>query len=416
MNRVIKIFEDTQQKVDLSEQEKDDILSIKKIIGENNVILQADNKLLIRHYVGFVQVNKTRILIYPKISREASYEEGYDKSFKILTKLLSYSDFYGVKKISSTQGFESCNDDLLELFIRLFVDEILFEFKRDINRGYNKRIENQSFIKGKVDFSETIKRNSFKKHIHFVNYDEFDENTILNQIFKSIIQRLIIRTRLKSNKIKLKQALLWLEDVKSISLNKKTWDLVKFNRYNFKYEPLFNLAKLFYYNSGPNLNKGDEYTFSFLVPVNQLFEKYTYEVMSRNISKNYSVKYQGPSKYLANVNNKQKFLLRPDITIFENNNIRFIIDTKYKKASMEEGKLQISQSDIYQMLAYGVRYKCNNIILIYPMFLGDNKEEVLLSEIDIESHNNIVNIKVIKIDLELDPKNLYEILEDIFKL
>lgn len=59
--RVIKVFEDRQNKLILSEQEEKDILSMKSIIGENNLNLQADGKLLIRHYVGFIQVNKTRL-------------------------------------------------------------------------------------------------------------------------------------------------------------------------------------------------------------------------------------------------------------------------------------------------------------------------------------------------------------------
>ena len=40
---------------------------MKSIIGENNLILQADGKLLVKHYVGFIQINKTRLLIYLKL-------------------------------------------------------------------------------------------------------------------------------------------------------------------------------------------------------------------------------------------------------------------------------------------------------------------------------------------------------------
>ena len=71
--RVIKVFEDRQRKLLLSKQEENDILSMKKIIGENNINLQADGNLLISHYVGFVQVNKTRLLIYPKIAIKYRY-------------------------------------------------------------------------------------------------------------------------------------------------------------------------------------------------------------------------------------------------------------------------------------------------------------------------------------------------------
>lgn len=160
--KIIKIFEDRQKKLDLNGQEIKDLLSMKDIIGKNNLILQADGNLFIRHYVGFLQVNKTRLLIYPKISSKSIEKNDYERSFNILMKLLAYSGFESVKKLIRPQDMDKYEGGILELFIGIFVDELLFQFKRDINRGYNNQLENQSFIKGKIDFPETIKKNSFK--------------------------------------------------------------------------------------------------------------------------------------------------------------------------------------------------------------------------------------------------------------
>ncbi|NLW52727.1 MAG: hypothetical protein GXY87_05125, partial [Tissierellia bacterium] len=277
--RIIRLFEDKQQKVELNDQEMKDILWLKNIVGNNNLILQVDGSLLIRHFVGFVQINKTRVLIYPKISRHSSEDNDFTRSFDILLRLLSYSDFDKVKKIPTSQNMDRYDGDLLELFVGLFIDELLFQFKRDINRGYINQVENQSFIKGKVDFTQTIKRNSFKKHLHYVQFDEFNENVLMNRIFKSVILNLITRTTSRQNKMKLKQSLIWLEDVEILVLNNEIWEKVDFTRQNKKYEVVFNMAKLFYYNSSPNLYIGDESTFSFLLPVNDLFELYLFKVI-----------------------------------------------------------------------------------------------------------------------------------------
>ncbi|HHV26899.1 MAG TPA: hypothetical protein GXX63_06860 [Tissierellia bacterium] len=411
--RVIKVFEDRQNKLILSEQEEKDILSMKSIIGENNLNLQADGKLLIRHYVGFIQVNKTRLLIYPKISNRARDKKTLEKSFEILIKLLSYSDFNSVKRIPSPQHMEKYQGDLLEVFIGFFIDELLFLFKRDVNRNYNQSLENQSFIKGKIDFAETIKKNSYRKHLHYVRFDHFTEDILLNQIFKSVIQNLILRTRIKENRIKLKQALLWLEDVETIHLDNEIWSKVKFTRLNYLYKPVFNLAKLFYYNSSPNLNKGDELTFSFLVPLNKLFEKYLYEILNRSV-KDYNIEHEGPVSYLARLNDEKFAKLKPDITIIQDENVKYIIDAKYKEVLKIDNKLQISQSDIYQMLAYSVNYKCNNIALVYPKFLEDKNEDVLVSEIIIDNYGKQVKIKILKINLGLDAKQLSDKLNKIF--
>lgn len=404
--RVIKVFEDRQQKVSLSELEKKDILSLKKIIGENNVILQVDNKLLIRQYVGFVQINKTRLLIYPKIASRATGEDEYKKSFVVLLKLLAYSGFDSIKKTPAPLAMEKYEGDLLELFISLFVDELMLQFRRDINRGYNNRLENQTFIKGKVDFPETIKKNSYRAHLHYVRYDQFNEDVLLNSIFKTIIHKLINRTTVKDSRIKLNQSLLWLEEVESIQLNNEIWNQVKFTRHNTRYKPAFNLARLFYYNSSPNLNKGDEYTFSFLVPVNQLFEMYLYKVIKSISNNKTSVHYQKPVDYLAYYEDTKYLQLRPDITMIEDHKVKHIIDAKYKDMFSMHDNHQIQQSDLYQMLAYSVGYKCDNISLVYPRFLGDVKTNFLVKNLKIDNYGHEIMIDLLQIDLELTPEAL----------
>lgn len=401
--KVIKIFEDKQLKINLTEQEEKDILFMKEIIGENNVILQADGTLLVRHYVGFIQVNKTRLLIYPKISRNSMLENEYSKSWHIIMKLLAYSGFGRIKKIPSPQNMDKYKGDILELFIGLFIDELLLQFKRDVNRGYINQLENQSFIKGKVNFSETIKRNSFKKHLHYVQYDQFSEDILMNRVFKSIILNLITRTDSKHNKIKLMQSLLWLEDVERISLDNEIWRRVNFTRHNLKYEAAFNMAKLFYYNSSPNLNRGDEHTFSFLVPVNELFELYLYKVLNSKSQDSYIVQYQKPTRYLAKEENQNYLQLKPDITLVNGNDAVCIIDAKYKELVLNEENVVTNRDDIYQMLAYSVGYRCDCIALMYPRFLSDDPNEPSFKELTIKNYDKVVSIKLIKIDLEMEP-------------
>jgi len=401
--KIIKVFEDRQQKVKLSPQNMDDLLAMRTIIGENNIIIQADGKLLIRHYVGYVQLNKTRLLVYPKIAIGLNSREEYDKSFEVMIKMLVYSDFLSIKKAPEKQQVSKYQNDILELYIALFVDELTRQFQRDVNKGYNNQLENQSFIKGKVDFNETIKKNSFKKHLHYVRYDEFNENTLMNQIFKAIIQTLIQRTRVKQNKIKLKQLFLWLEDVPSRGISEDMWNRVILTRQNKNYEAAFNMARLFYYNSSPTIREGETAALSFLVPVNQLFEKYLFKILDRNNESDYDIKYQGPIKYLANVNGKSFLQLKPDIIFMKNDKTLKIIDAKYKIVGDIDEKLYLQQSDVYQMLAYSVRYQCNDISLIYPKILSEEKCG-LVTSFTIQNYDQIVTIQLIKIDLEEEPE------------
>ncbi len=402
--RIIKVFEDRQQKVYLSQQNLEDLIGMRDIIGENNIIIQADGKLLIRHYIGYVQLNKTRLLIYPKVAIGLKQADEYDRSFEIMTKMLAYSDFIGIKMLPNPQRVSIYQNDLLELFVGLFIDELTKQFQRDVNRGYNYKVENQSFIKGKVDFNETLKHNSYKRHLHYVSYDEFNENTSLNQLFKAVILILIVRSQVKSNKIRLKQLLLWLEDVDSISISDKIWNGITFTRQNQKYETSFHMAKLFYFNTSPNIRNGETLSLSFLVPANQLFETYLYKLLDRNLKQEYTIKYQGPMNYLANVNGKKFLQMRPDITLFEEGRVSKVIDAKYK---IIEDLDNLSQGDIYQMLAYSVRYQCNNILLVYPKLLGEGSDEVIYS-LTVQNYDQIVTIRLVKIDLKEEPNVVAE--------
>ena len=331
-----------------------------------------------------------------------------------MTKLLSYSEFLDVKRIPTPQTIGTYKGDLLEIFISIFINELIELFRKDVNRDYKYIVENQSFIKGKINFPETITKNSFRRHLHYVRYEEFTEDILLNNIFKSVIKNLITRTVIKENKMKLRQGLLWLEDVNTIELNDDIWDKVKFNRFNSQYKVVFNMAKLFYYNSSPNLNKGDEVTYSFLVPLNQLYEKYLFKVLENYAPENMNIKYQGPTRFMANVESKNYMLLKPDITISIDNNVRYIIDAKYKDVVDVENKLMVKQSDVYQMLAYSVSYECDRIALVYPKFLDDESNKMLVSQITINNYDKKVTISVIRVDLEADSddiaKELYSVL------
>ncbi|MGM9987262.1 MAG: hypothetical protein ACI35O_08560, partial [Bacillaceae bacterium] len=96
---------------------------------------------------------------------------------------------------------------------------------------------------------------------------------------------------------------------------------IKFTRPNAKYESAFNMAKLFYQNASPNLNTGDELTFSFLVLVNRLFKMYLCKVVSMNLSGKYHVKYQSSVSYLSYSEDKNYLQLKPDITLVDENGV-----------------------------------------------------------------------------------------------
>jgi len=398
--RTIRIFEDTAVKLTLTDQETRDILALRSVIGDHAVNMQADGRLMISHYVGFAQINHIRLLIYPKYARAIDREEGWNQSFDILLKLLMETGFLAVKQLPTAQEMAQCQGDILEILISLFIKDLLRLFQRDVNRGYQNTHSNEPFVRGKIDFANHIRHNSYRKHIHALIYEHFTENILMNQIFKSVLLQLGQISRLRENRIRIGQALIWLEDIETITLTDTIWDQVVFTRLNHPYQVPFRMARMFYQNASIILNSGDSQSLSFLVPLNRLFEQYVYKIIKEAASPLDRVVYQGPVDYLAFYGDKPAFQLRPDISVIRQNQVYQIFDAKYKEIAFVDHIPKIAMGDLYQMLAYSVRYDCPLITLVYPAMMGQTCDELMVSSLSVPIQGENLTIRIVLIDLQ----------------
>ena len=50
----------------------------------------------------------------------------------------------------------------------------------------------------------------------------------------------------------------------------------------------------------------------------------------------------------------------------ERGQARFILDAKWKRLDPDAANHGVSQDDAYQLFAYGKRYGCRRVVLVYP--------------------------------------------------
>ncbi|MEL7441142.1 MAG: restriction endonuclease, partial [Pseudomonadota bacterium] len=84
---------------------------------------------------------------------------------------------------------------------------------------------------------------------------------------------------------------------------------------------------------------------------------------------------QASSKYLVTHNQRSQFQLKPDLLLTSPDNSKLILDTKWKLIDTEEHNYGLSQSDLYQMFAYGHKYLNGkgDLFLIYPAHQSFNQ-------------------------------------------
>jgi len=154
------------------------------------------------------------------------------------------------------------------------------------------------------------------------------------------------------------------------------------------YELVMQYVKVFLLENSFSPYKGSNVAFALLFDMNLLFESYVGVYLKR---KGFDVRLQDRGKYL--VESHKRFALRPDIVINRGQDSEIVADTKYKNISSYR---DITQSDMYQLYAYGTKYKkSSQLYLIYPK----SGEATLESCSYIE---NELHLDVLFFDLSLD--------------
>jgi 5-methylcytosine-specific restriction enzyme subunit McrC len=402
--KTITVFEDRYSQQSFTEEQRSELLSLESIWGRQNLNLRADDRLILRRYVGFLSTPSLQIQILPKIFEDVdsleNVEEEKQQSVRMLFRLLQSSGFLSVKDIPDPQQISEMDGDLLEIYIHLFVKKFLDLYHRQIHRQYEEQEENMVIVKGSIMFQQQLLQNGSFKHKHYVRYQEFTDDNLLNQIFKTTMVSLRTVTKNEANKKKLNLAIILLEDIKIVRLTESLFKQVRFNRLNESYQPVFQLAKLFYHNRQPGVHSGDERTFTFLIPLNQLFEFSIFQWLKEALDQDgLSVLYQKPQRYLDDLN--KVFTLKPDITVWNGDSIQMIVDAKYKNP-VENSEVHLSESDVYQMLAYAVRYECNRLCLVYPNFRGNKEWRNPLVTYQIKSGAELIHITAIHVDISAE--------------
>ena len=343
-----------------------------------------------RNYIGVLQTKSgLTIEILPKIADKNDSE----RSKVVLIKMLrTLKDF--PFKSSNLVNLKTQNLPLLEIFISMFLCELETLVKKGIKSDYVKLEENLNFLKGKLNINEQIKRNSIHKERFYVEYSEFLSDIKINRIIKTTLKFLYKKSNSSKNQQKIRELLFIFDEVSTCGDYKNFFTNLAINRQVKHYEQTLLWCKIFLLGNSFTPHKGNDLAFALLFDMNALFESYVGNFIKK---KRADVSLQHSEKHL--IENPKSFRLRPDIFLKD----KFIADTKWKIIRQDinesEKKYKISQADLYQLYAYGKKYECGELYLIYPKIDGAKQELMKFK------YEKDMRLEILYFDLEDDSYN-----------
>lgn len=311
--------------------------------------------------------------------------------------------------------------DLPDLFAKILINASRLLLKRGIDRHYIEYTGEIAGIKGKLEISETIKRNVLASQKTICVYDDLSADILINRILISTLYLLTKMSELdRQLKRELAALLKMLPSIQLITLTPAVFKQVRFNRNNRFYGFIMDVCLIIYENSLPTETKG-EYVFSDFTrdehKMSQLFEAFVRNFYRRRQSEYKIVKKETIYWQLDSENDESlQFVpeMETDITL-ENAIRKIIIDTKFyrKMMTINYGSEKIISSNLYQLFSYLLNQEKDDQktltatgILLYPM---------IKKEYNLHYTYKAHSVHIRTIDLSADWFNIEEQLLRIIK-
>lgn len=248
-----------------------------------------------------------------------------------------------------TENFDNATELLSEILIR----GLNIEIKRGLFKHYELQTDVISTVRGKINISDTIKNQTLINGKIVCEFDEFTENTYLNQVLKTTLIQLIHSNLSKTRKKKIKNILVYFGNVSEIDYRYINWK-INYNKNNQNYKMLIAICNLIIKGMIQNTSSGKIKLLDFIDEqrMSSLYEKFVLEFYKKefpNLDVTSSfINWQlddGFDMFLPRMKN--------DVMLSLDNKI-LIIDAKYYSNNMQNfyDKDTIISSNIYQIFTY----------------------------------------------------------------
>jgi len=324
------------------------------------------------NYVGTIELDDgCQIEILPKVD----IIDGDDDEIRnlFLRMVSSLGESVSFKALGATH-LSSQHMALFDLFVAMFLDEASRLVREGLCSAYAESRSAECFVKGRIDFQRQIRDSQVHaEKIHTI-HDEFVRDRPENRLVKTTIVHLRKISRSMEN-VRHASRLLPAFDGISLSHNiDADFEKCMQGRSTRCYYPLLEWCRIFLHNESFTTFQGRHVAWALLFPMERVFEAYVGQELRRVARVAYGrtvqkVDLQAQTQWLFD---DHQVRLRPDVIVELSGGGRVVLDTKWKRISSCQ---DVSVADMYQMYAYGQRYReegedVQHVILLYPWHRG----------------------------------------------
>lgn len=329
-------------------------------------------------HCGIVSLPTCVVEVLPKVGMADARSLGeLERSRGALLTMLHSARKVTITKIGPVPQ-QAVQAPLLDIFIETFLHCALDQARRGLLSRYMAHVEDLPVIKGRLQAHGHFRRNLVRPHLLYCEYDEFTADNAYNRAVRATLEA--CRTWVRRSSIQR----LWFETYARFScvsaVKVLPVDVARLprDRTTRHYHSLLTWCEWLLAATSPALNVGASPAPGLLFDMNKLFEAHTARLEETDTGPNRIVHTQGPTLRLATHAQTDLLLLKPDITVWHVDKdgaaagIDRIVDAKWKRVVPHRSDFGVDEADVYQMLAYAIRYGCTTLELAYPMPV-DNK-------------------------------------------
>ena len=296
------------------------------------------------NYVGSINSGGLQVLVRPKIPLR--------NLFLLLEVGLRDRDWH-----DEAVRYETTLD-LLPALVSFFARTTETTLARGLFHSYREQRDRLVAMRGRVDIARQLAQPGMVIPMH-CRFTEFTADLIENSYLKAAVSRSLRVAGVQPiDRRRLMQHLVTLEDVGDARHHHTDSEHVVFTRLNEHYKPALRLARLVLANLTLQDAVGATQASSFMLDMNDLFERFVTERLRRALRGRLEVKDQHRDR----LDEDHRVAIRPDLLFSSQGTARFVADIKYKLTDDGAGG---RTADYYQLLAYATALDLPEGVLIY---------------------------------------------------